>query len=659
MNYEMKITLKSDLCSASGDGFSLTIDTDVCYDKYGFPIIPSRRLKGCMLEAANYIGADNVKEIFGTSGSEKGGSLRIGNAVLENYDSLKAQAKNSHKNAQQILSLFTSVRASTAIENDTAKPESLRFMRAVNHYSPLDSGELAFVAQVEADEKYFPQLEKICRAVRNIGYKRNRGFGSVRCSLYKADSGSPFSVKGDISDNEKEYEIRFTVLTNSPVMIPGAKSDETEDYIPGTAVMGHFAKKYLETHKPDGDFEELFLKNNVIFSNLYIVSEDGIAAVPAPSAIAKDKTEDGQPYVNMLSQEQKDKQSYVNTLSQGQEEDRILKPLKSGYFTNDKEIKVNTETLYHHSEDGNLYTQTCISEGQVFGGTISGKGKFLREINDLFGDRKIAVGRSKSAQYAECTIVSAEVRERTEELTEFAPNEKIAAVFCSDAIFVDEYGNYSTKFGEVCGQLGITSPDDKLSFMKYKTVMGYMAAGRYKKPHIRAVKAGSTICFTAKEPVSLPTIKYFGEKIGEGFGMVRFVKADQIKTLGETFFFVENNSVTTEDGALCSLLDKNEKREEMRSEAINYAKENSKTICGLNSSFIGRVHLMTRQAKDYDDLMKRIKSVKADDKREPADEIARTAEKYKESGMWREYLEIIFLLGKYFLRGKSDETNIL
>ena len=52
MNCELRITLKSDMCSASGDGFSLSIDTDVSYDSHGLPVIPSRRIKGCMLESA-------------------------------------------------------------------------------------------------------------------------------------------------------------------------------------------------------------------------------------------------------------------------------------------------------------------------------------------------------------------------------------------------------------------------------------------------------------------------------------------------------------------------------------------------------------------------------------------------------------------------------
>lgn len=379
MNYELKITLKSDLCSASGDGFSLSIDTDVCYDSHGFPVIPSRRLKGCMLEAANYINVENIGEIFGVTGNEKSGNLRIGNAVLENYDSLKSQAVNSGRNAQQILLLFTSVRASTAIENDTARPESLRFMRVVNHYSPLcenGSEELTFTAPVEADDKYFTQLERICRAVRNIGYKRNRGFGAVSCRLTEADLDYDFAISGEITDEDKKYEIRFSVLTNSPIMLPGENSTETGDYIPGTSVMGFFAKKYLEAHSTDTEFEDIFLKNNVIFSNMYIVSEKGITAVPAPSAIAKDKTED--------------KPNFVNTLVEEKDPDRILKPLKSGYFADGGEVKIKTETLYHHSEgkDGILYTQTCLSAEQIFGGTISGKGKYLREIIKILGGGK-------------------------------------------------------------------------------------------------------------------------------------------------------------------------------------------------------------------------------------------------------------------------------
>ena len=66
---KLEITLKSDLCAACGDGFSSVIDTDVSYDKYGFPFIGGRRIKGCLREAAGLIGSPYINEIFGVSGS--------------------------------------------------------------------------------------------------------------------------------------------------------------------------------------------------------------------------------------------------------------------------------------------------------------------------------------------------------------------------------------------------------------------------------------------------------------------------------------------------------------------------------------------------------------------------------------------------------------
>lgn len=645
MNCELKITLKSDMCSASGDGFSLSIDTDVCCDSHGFPMIPSRRIKGCMLEAARYICADNIAEIFGVSGTSRG-SLRIGNAVIENYDSLCAEAECSGKNAQQILALFTSVKASTAIENDTAKNESLRFMRAVDHYSPFDGNEMVFKAPVEVDEQYFGELSRICKAVRNIGYKRTRGFGAVRCELSAVDRKSGNAVSGNITDDEKIYELRYSVRNESALMLPGSNSSETADYISGTSVMGFFANSYLKNHSADGEFEEMFLKHGVIFSNLYITSQNGTAALPAPAAIAKDKTQSVE----------SGKTVYTNLLTDENESKRILKPLKSGYFAAGAELKVQTETVYHHStgENSTLYTQTCICPGQVFSGTISGSGKYLRHIADALSGGVITVGRSKTAQYSECSVLYAELKPQEIKQLSISGGEKIAAVFCADALFTDECGNYTTEFAEVCRQLGITNADASKSFMKYKTVMGYMSAGNYKKPHIRAIAAGSTISFTAGGSQVIPEYAYFGAKNGEGFGLVRFVRVDDLMSLGESGFACERTAAVP-DGRLTELLKKNSANDEMRSSAIDFALANKSTLIGLSSSFVGRVLLMIRQADDFNDLINRIESVKTKSKMETAKNIANTADKYKYDESWREYLGTVFLLAKYFIRAKAAE----
>ena len=70
---EMKIfiTLRSDLCASSGKGWSATIDNDVCFDEYGLPYIPARRIKGCLKAAASLLEmpADAVNRLFGIGGA--------------------------------------------------------------------------------------------------------------------------------------------------------------------------------------------------------------------------------------------------------------------------------------------------------------------------------------------------------------------------------------------------------------------------------------------------------------------------------------------------------------------------------------------------------------------------------------------------------------
>ncbi|MEF9863935.1 MAG: hypothetical protein RR777_03245, partial [Christensenellaceae bacterium] len=68
MSY-LKITLRSDLCCASGEAFGSSIDNDVCVDAYGLPFLPAKRLKGCLREAARDILSEKtITEIFGQAG---------------------------------------------------------------------------------------------------------------------------------------------------------------------------------------------------------------------------------------------------------------------------------------------------------------------------------------------------------------------------------------------------------------------------------------------------------------------------------------------------------------------------------------------------------------------------------------------------------------
>lgn len=623
----ISITLKSDLCAASGDGFSLSIDTDICADRYGLPFIPSRRLKGCLREAANYIGCDRIDSIFGVTGNDRSGSLRIDAARLKNYDSLAAQAESSKYSAEQVLALFTSVKASTAIENDTAKENSLRFTRVVNHYSPFDGNELTFVSEIEYSKEDTAHLEMICKALRNIGYKRTRGYGSVKC-IFVSDR----KIKGldlTIPNDDKEYELNLTVKLVAPAMFPGKSSNETLDYIPGSAVLGAFAAGYAA--EKDKGFEDLFLKKNLRFSNMYI-SDEGKVSEPAPAVLGKTK----------------DTGEIRFVFSEDNELDKPLpKPFKSSFMIGGKELKPKKETIYHHSNNNKkLYTQESLSEGQMFSGRITGTGKALQELLPIVESGRLSLGKSKTAQYSSCKIIAAECNPAN---MESIPAGEIYALLCSDVLLLDDNAQFSTDINVLASALGVelTDEDKSHSFLKYHTVMGYISVGRYKRSHIRAFEKGSVIRFTSNK--ELPQYITVGERQNEGFGLLKLCMKDDLMKLGRTVTKLpDDQDVNSEK--LSEIIKKDMTKEALRKAAIDYAEDKYQSIEKIfNPSFVGRLLLMVNQAENENDLKDRVASVKDEKKRKAAQTFLKGAkELYCEE--WQEFFILALTIIKYKMK---------
>ncbi len=632
---ELEITLKSDLCAASGDGFSSVIDTDVSYDKYGFPVIGGRRLKGCLKQAAEQIGSDKIAEIFGESGKGYSGSLKISDAVLENYDILKQEAKFSKLTAEKIISLFTYTRASTAIENDTAKENSLRFTRVVKHYSPFDTQkELKFYAEIELDEVYKEEFFDICKALRNIGYKRNRGFGAIECNfIHEEKKSSPLSKQ--ISD-EEERQYTYIIQLKENVMIPSNVSDETMEYIPGTSVLGMLAEKYLSVYGKNPEFDEIFLKNHVKFSNLYISDKSGTEYFPAPVILGKIKGESG----------------VFNIITYANQQDKIIKPVKTGFCDFDSHIiKPLTETIYHHStgKDSTLYTQTSLCSDQYFRGTIAGKAKYIAILQHLLETSDIRFGRSKTAQYSNCILVKGENTALRQEQLEILKGEKFIALLLSDILIPDESAGYDISVDALKKAIGLENlecdkdSEKKHSALRYRVITGYNAKWNIQKPHIRTVAAGSTLVFTAEENMTLSKRIFAGAKQNEGFGQVLFCKADDFAETSNKKELPETE--TFEKGILSGLILQNEKIEKMRQSAITFVKEQSGKI--INSAQVGRYLLMTQNAKDLNELISWKDDIKTDASKTFFNKIIEKSNVSEQGDLWREYLTLILTLIKY------------
>lgn len=656
--YGIRIELQSNLCASSGDGYATTIDNDIVTDKLGIPYIPARRLKGCLRDAAVYIygeKSDIVDKIFGISGDVSSGALKVENAKIEEYETFSKMCIENKLTANMVTDLFTDTFASTAVEsNGAAKENSLRFLRYVSKNKAWNPEEnLVFLAEAEIDDIYYKDFERICKALRHIGYRRNRGFGCVRCSIKNQNINfNSFSVPSDI-DRNKDYTIKYIVKLDENVMLPAQTADETIDYISGQAVAGAFAGKYLKNHEPDAAFDELFLSGNVRFSNLYITNTKYQSFLPVPQIFGKTK-----------------QSNCIIDLTISERGTEIVKPLKSGYINSDlKVMNPLTERIYHNNlsnAEGGLYVQNCLQSGQLFRGTISGKGSYIRIILELLKDGKFSFGRSKTAQYSSCSLFGLDVDTTVSKKLHIQKGDKIVYLFESDVIIPNEYAGCSTDISSVCDALGIK--EDYLtqeSGLKYKTLSGYLSVMRLQRSHIRAIAAGSAVVVKYPEDTEIDEILYVGGRQSEGFGKIRAFKAGKLpddeirirrdKTVDKVYGNEDMEKMFVEM----------KKDETMRNTAISYALDKKSSLLNeWNSAFIGRIILMLKQSESEIDFKNRIASIKSMRKRQIADSFLKDAlnkwesdSKYKVWAKRQEYWLMILTLAKYFHKEKKGEAT--
>ena len=688
---KLEIELRSDLCVAVGKGFAATIDTDTAVDEYGLPYIPARRLKGCLKDVAKeYMGdSDDFKKIFGEPAKSKAGVLTISDARLENYESLVAQFERENLGANQITELFCSVRGETSIETESgsAKENSLRYTRVVEHLSPFDNKPLKFIADISCPGFYDPANEheksvlgtmvgRLC----NIGYHRNRGLGWVKCRLTCSNSGNFNLDFGAIHDDSTEYVLTYTVKLKGDLMLPGNDANHSLDYIPGVMALGALAGKFIsEGNTDDQTFNRLFYSKDVRFGNLYPSDEKGNTAFPAPAflGVIKGAFEKSDKTVkNLIKKDWNDKQP------EGKSAKIQYKPFKKDYIAVHPEksvakVKAKTKIVYHNAISGDnaagLYTQNCLSSGQFYSGFIRASGEKMRVIAGLFEDGIIRFGRSKTAQYSLCEVINTQINEYHSDLTELRKGNIAAFVLRSDAVLVNELGVFSTELSELIRQINkecnnICPVDTQGGLLKEtairaRTVSGYNSKWNLKKPQFPAIKAGSCVIFKVPSDITLNRFFNIGEKLNEGYGVIELLpRADEI----EEKYIPNDNKADQKNNAATGDLSFAINREKLKEKIVEAAIIKGGTI-GLNASQTGRVSLMCKESRKISDFIERINSIKSDETREKAekafneqklkDEMSALGVSENDNDFWKLcYLYILTALNirKYQLRMKGE-----
>ena len=672
---QLRITLKSDLCVATGDGFSSGIDTDVCFDDAGLPVIPARRLKGCLREAAVMLFEEGnvVNALFGVSGADQSNSLLVSDAVLLSpTGGMFASGRINSQERQKVVDLFTYTRAQTAMEDGRVKDGSLRYIRVVRHYYPKEASEayaeMVFEATIDFDGALEDELKETCLALRNIGMNRNRGFGAVRCELEDIAAGAnTVSAPYRKTKHDGYISVEYAVRLDSPLMLPQQNGDESIDYIPGTSVLGFFASRL----KNSDMFNDLFLSDTVHYSPLYPVDSCGKRCMPASPIVVKLKggDRDGE---------------YCSADAIPASMGIMPKPLKTGFIGADyMPVEVETEIVYHHrtGADATLYTQQCLSAGQVFSGFIeapSDRSDLIEAICGVLDGGQLSFGRSKTAQYSRCSLVDLVGDNDARRSLRIEKGKRYAFVLDSDVALISNNACYTTDFQTLMGELreavgpypwfeapDVATQDRAISYLSCRTISGYNAKWNQKKPHIRALAAGSCVVVRATSSVSDQAAEFLiGVKRAEGLGRVRIVPVEDV---------VPSNAKLARDnscagGALGDLVAEMDMRERARLATVQFARRRKGKFGvakSFNPSFVGRLGRMAEQSENREDFDNRVNSIKTDSKKLEAEKLVKSFRaEFEADGLnWaveQECLVLLFTLGKYFVKqnsGDCEETN--
>lgn len=700
----LTIRLRGDLCPGSGEGFLSGVDSDVCYDRNGIPRIPGRSIKGCLRQAARDIGTDKemVSLIFGDSGKSDSGLLTVGDATLD-----VPQGMSVPKDPMDALNLFTYTRAQTKVDPATGTVDdgTLRYTRVVRHYLPSRGdgeqnagadagyGEAVFHARLELKDagstneknsnvEVRTQVSRIARALKNMGLDRNRGLGVVRCSVENDGAWQPVSSAFDVASLTHRTEftelsgdvertmvaVSYVVRLDGMVMLPQQNAGRSQAFIPGASVMGFFASRLSASMGKD--FNDVFMSGKVRFSPLYPIKDDK-RCLPAPAFVVKLKggKNDGK-YWNGLyitsklddSQKAWVPKDAANVLEL--EEGVSFRPSKSGFVGEDwLPASVKTTVSYHHStgkttdNEGTLYTQECLCEGQLFGGYVECESSLASNLLCALESGTVYVGRSKSAQYGKCTLVacandlSGRENNTLVSLEEGAP---YAYVLESDVALVDgEHAAYATDTDMLCASITeATSLDlnandlllDATSLAR-RTCGGYNAKWNQKRPQMQVFACGGSIAFVAKAGQTSRQVVTIGSRQAEGFGRVRLVRLDEVRTPALEDQLSHSRPVPQE-----SL------EEKCRMAALAYARECDPAFSKLSLSFVGRVSLMVRQAGSLEDLTGRIEGIANEQRRNTVlklcEDVKGTLDNTAPNGAWdwslcQQCLTLVFRYAKY------------
>ncbi len=343
------------------------------------------------------------------------------------------------------------------------------------------------------------------------------------------------------------YQLKYWLTTLEPVLITSNVGDInmtcTQEYIPGTSILGVFAHKYITKNKPnnphtDPNFRLWFLMGGLRFLNAYIMlsgEEDKKRCLPIPLSLQEAKNNPDDNIADILFEDLAEPRVIKRGFGEYENGNLICVEVKK--ILNFHHVRGNNR-LKGHAAEGGIFNYESIAPQQTFQGLILGEKKELEEFvhtmesNEFIG----RIGRSKSTQYGRVKIIldiNIETFPGEAPLSTNIDNQRFSLTLLSHTIIYNENGLSSTEDEVLKRELAQVLSIDKSkvvikkSFKKSADIENFISVWRLRKPSETAFQMGSCFLVELSDEIEnlrdkLKTLERngLGERRGEGFGRV-------------------------------------------------------------------------------------------------------------------------------------------
>lgn len=453
----LEVELLSPLVSSGAAADSAVVDRDVAFDASGLPVLPARRMKGLLRESweeiAGALEGGLAARLFGKPGeSARGrGAVRIADGRIGDDESAEWISELVAKRLvtpSEVLWAHCERRVQTAISSETGGPidGTLRVSRLVRR-------GLTFRLNVATERTLEPveldALALAAAALKRMGLSRTRGPGEVKCRLLKVNgdgkkidltggalerfkqngvpslAGAVGSVPPSVNSSSDDrsdskdgtpptHVLPFRILLTARALLPSGGGDpnlvETNDWIPGGAILGAIAWLWVNRKGRDEGFRRVFVDGGVRFLDAFLEAPDDSSPerlLPVPCSVRRLKADPGSG-IDLAESE-----------IGGPRPDDPLSRLSGRFGRLDGELglaTVATELRLHHANANDLrfgralgsdvpgggafFAYESVSADQAFRGALIGSKADLETVRELCpSETRLAVGRSINAEY--------------------------------------------------------------------------------------------------------------------------------------------------------------------------------------------------------------------------------------------------------------------